>query len=60
MDTSKTKPQRKPYHKPAVQEVRLRVNEAVLGTDCKNASTSNSNQGDICVTIPDFQPCIDL
>ncbi len=41
MDTPRTKPHRKPYAKPAVEEVRLRVSEAVLGITCR-ATLSNA------------------
>jgi hypothetical protein len=38
VDNSKINPNRKPYAKPVVQEVKLRINEAVLGTGCKMSS----------------------
>ncbi len=42
MDTSNTRRHRKPYHKPVVQEVRLRIGEAVLATQCRVVGASGT------------------
>ncbi len=52
MNTLKAKQSRKPYSKPLVQEVRLRVSEAVLGPESCKSMASISAMGD------DFSDCM--
>jgi hypothetical protein len=60
MDMSKNKPSRKPYNKPVVQEVRLRIKEAVLDISCRTLSATGTyareGSPDVCVLGGD--PCL--
>ena len=64
MDTSKTRPHRKPYDKPVVQEVRLRIREAVLDISCKTTSATGiyAREGLAVCVIDDLggSPCLML
>jgi hypothetical protein len=46
---------RKPYHKPQIEQVRLSLEEAVLGSGCKTDGSSGPNASGACET--NFTPC---
>jgi hypothetical protein len=59
MDMSKNKPSRKLYNKPVVQEVRLRIKEAVLDISCETLSATGTYARDgIESCVLDSNPCL--
>ncbi len=57
MDTPQANPHRKPYAKPAVEEVRLRVSEAVLGLVCRATFSGQFAQRNIDVCTFGSEQC---
>ena len=46
---------RKPYQKPQVEQVKLAVDEAVMGTGCKADGTAGPHNGSC---VDNFTPCL--